>query len=697
MPWANGCPQVGRAPIWTMIGLCLLSFAGCQVNGTGMSSPPAGLGTPHNSMFKPTPEEPLTPAGNPTNLPGQTNSSNTLRVRGQTPDDFNRSGGATLGSSRQPLPTTDATRANGLYGSNATFSQRNAATPNQSQYPISGSSQPLLSRSNDANSRFTGQSTLNPNVPTRPGVTNNVNTQSSAATNPAYTATNPGGPAIGGNGQRVNATFASGPNSNNLPGQFVQYTQPPVGQPAYQPPLQSAPPQGYAGQPPAASGYPNAAPPPAYVNPYAGSNPTAPLGQQAMQDQGVPYGQTTPYQSLPGDYGSTIAPGAMNAPSQSTIAPGALGVAEDPAITTYQPRERIAPIDVWVQEARTGRVMIGGSVNSDLGLSAQVTVDERNFDIRRFPRSWSDLWEGRAFRGNGESFRLELMPGTQVQRYTVNWTQRNLLGYLPYSLSLGGFLYTRQYRDWTEQRLGGRAALGYEITKDLSISTELRMEDVKLFDPRVNTVDQLNRALGSSDLYTGRIRLAHDTRDSPFMSTEGHLMELIYDQTFGEFDYPRGMLNYSRYFLVKERPDGGGRHTLASTWKFGVSGSDTPIFENFFAGGYSTMRGFRFRGASPVVNDVQVGGRFMFLGSLEYIFPLTADEMLRGVAFVDYGTIERDITLNSENFRVAPGLGLRVAIPALGPAPLAFDFAVPVNKADGDQTQIFSFFMGFTR
>ncbi|MFN6163295.1 MAG: BamA/TamA family outer membrane protein, partial [Planctomycetota bacterium] len=42
-------------------------------------------------------------------------------------------------------------------------------------------------------------------------------------------------------------------------------------------------------------------------------------------------------------------------------------------------------------------------------------------------------------------------------------------------------------------------------------------------------------------------------------------------------------------------------------------------------------------------------------------------------------------------FRVAPGLGLRVAIPAMGPAPLAFDFAVPVAYADTDERQVFSF------
>ena len=40
-----------------------------------------------------------------------------------------------------------------------------------------------------------------------------------------------------------------------------------------------------------------------------------------------------------------------------------------------------------------------------------------------------------------------------------------------------------------------------------------------------------------------------------------------------------------------------------------------------------------------------------------------------------------DIEIDSkDNFRVAPGLGVRVAIPMLGPAPLAFDFAVPGRK-----------------
>jgi outer membrane protein insertion porin family len=67
------------------------------------------------------------------------------------------------------------------------------------------------------------------------------------------------------------------------------------------------------------------------------------------------------------------------------------------------------------------------------------------------------------------------------------------------------------------------------------------------------------------------------------------------------------------------------------------------------------------------------------------MFPLTADDMIRGVTFC------------SDNFRLAPGIGIRINIPALGPAPLAFDLAVPILHADGDNLQNFSFFFGFGR
>ena len=125
------------------------------------------------------------------------------------------------------------------------------------------------------------------------------------------------------------------------------------------------------------------------------------------------------------------------------------------------------------------------------------------------------------------------------------------------------------------------------------------MEDVDIFNPRVHGVPAARRVLGHNDMFSGRVTLTHDTRDIPFMPTQGHLIEASFEQAFGEFSFPRGDFELAQYFLVRQRPDGSGRHTAGFITKLGVSGSDTPIFENYFAGGFSTLRGFQFRGASP--------------------------------------------------------------------------------------------------
>jgi len=354
------------------------------------------------------------------------------------------------------------------------------------------------------------------------------------------------------------------------------------------------------------------------------------------------------------------------------------------------------PFDIYVQEAQTGRFMFGAGINSDAGLTGQVVVDERNFDLFRPPRSWSDVVEGRAFRGGGQGFRVEAMPGEFVQRYVASFTEPYLFS-TPISLNLSGALYDRMYEDWDERRLGGRLAFGYRLTPDISVSLGLTGDNVKISDPRVVGVPDLDAAVGEHGLYGSQVTLTHDTRDMPFMATEGHYLQTGFKQTFGSFSYPRVDVDYRRYFLIRERADGSGRHTLSTSFRGGYTGSQTPIFENYFAGGHSTIRGFDFRGASPVVGGVTVGGELSLLASVEYLFPLTADDMLRGVVFVDFGTVEETTSIYSDNVRVSPGLGLRISIPAMGPAPLALDFAFPVAKADFDDTQVFSFFFGFGR
>lgn len=347
-----------------------------------------------------------------------------------------------------------------------------------------------------------------------------------------------------------------------------------------------------------------------------------------------------------------------------------------------------------VTETQTGRISFGIGLNSDAGFLGNAIIDESNFDITRVPTSFADILNGTAFRGGGQQFRIEAVPGTQVSRYMASWRDPFFLD-TNNSLGVSGFYYTRLFQDWMETRAGGNIKIGRQIDNFTSGVLTLRLEDVELSEAAANPPQLLADSLGHSLLSTVRFGMIHDTRDSAFLPTEGHYLEGGYEQAFGEFNYPRFDAIARRYFTTYQRADGEGRHILAFNGQVSYTGSDTPIYERLYAGGFSSFRGFQFRGVTPRDNGIGVGGQWLALGSVEYIFPFTASEMVRGVAFTDFGTVEKSVAFH--DFRASAGVGVRVTIPAMGPLPIALDLAWPIMRQDDDLTRIFSFYVGFLR
>ena len=360
------------------------------------------------------------------------------------------------------------------------------------------------------------------------------------------------------------------------------------------------------------------------------------------------------------------------------------------------PQPGYVDVDVFANEGRTGRLTFGGGVNSDAGIVGQFTYDESNFDLFRPPTSWGDIVDGRAWRGGGQRFRVEAIPGDQVSRYAVSWTDPYFL-YSDYSLSVSGSLFNRFFPDWTERRGGGRISIGRAITPEWSVTGTIRLEEVRIRnaagDPGPPPI--LEQAVGSSFLSTGRVTMSHDTRDSSVLPSEGHFAQASYEQAFGDFNYPRFEGEWRQFHTLFSRPDGSGRHVVSFVGQLGWSGDDTPVFERFYAGGFQSFRGFSFRGVGPVENSVSIGGNWMALGSAEYRFPLVASDALQGVLFTDFGTVEEDVNFNA--FRLTVGGGIRVTIPQLGAVPLAFDFGFPLLSQEGDDERIFSFYVSAAR
>ncbi len=149
----------------------------------------------------------------------------------------------------------------------------------------------------------------------------------------------------------------------------------------------------------------------------------------------------------------------------------------------------------------------------------------------------------------------------------------------------------------------------------------------------------------------------------------------------------------------------GRVHTLNIRSAIGLANGfsgDLPFFERFQGGGGVgdfPLRGFEYRGIGPESKGVHLGGHFGYAATVEYEFPLysTYDslfdenlEYLRGVTFVDFGSVEDSFSSLFGNTRASVGAGLRIKLPFLGPVPIALDFAAPFLDHSGDNTEIVS-------
>lgn len=350
---------------------------------------------------------------------------------------------------------------------------------------------------------------------------------------------------------------------------------------------------------------------------------------------------------------------------------------------------------VTVQEASTGSLMFGLGVNSDSGLTGSIVLNERNFDLFKIPTSVDDFINGTAFRGAGQEFRVEAVPGTQLQRYVVSLREPFLFD-SPYSLLVSGYYYQRYFNEYAEDRVGGRVTLGRKVSDYWSVLGTARLENVNVYNvPDWAPVDYTS-VRGNNLLAGFRLGATRDTRDSVIRPTEGSMLDIGAEYVTGDFNFPLLTADFSKFWTVYQRADGSGRHVVSMHNQVGWAGANTPVMERFFAGGFRSIRGFQFRGVSPDIDGFKVGGDFLALNSLEYQMPIRANDQISLVGFVDSGTVSTRID-QIENYRVSAGFGVRFVVPMLGPVPIALDFGFPIVRGPRDQQQVFNFFMGWQR
>ncbi len=354
---------------------------------------------------------------------------------------------------------------------------------------------------------------------------------------------------------------------------------------------------------------------------------------------------------------------------------------------------------IEVAETNTGDFSVGGAVSSDSGVIGRISLTQRNFDITDVPDTPGELFSGRAFRGAGQVFNIEALPGDRIETYSTSLTEPHLFD-TDYSGQAQVYYRFRDYDEFDELRVGGRVSLGRRFGTRWSGALSLRLESIDLSDILPDRPTDIFEAEDPHSLTGVGFTLARTSIDNRFRPTRGSSTEVSVEQTGllgGDFDFTKFTAEHEVYIPIHE--DYLDRRTVLSLrMKVGYipqGRSDTPTYERFYMGGQS-FRGLQFRTVSPKgirndngeQSDQPVGGTFMFFAGAQIQQPIFED-MFSIVGFIDTGTVLFEPGI--EDYRVTVGMGLRFSIPQLSPAPLAFDFGFPLMKEDLDETRVFTF------
>jgi outer membrane protein insertion porin family len=369
---------------------------------------------------------------------------------------------------------------------------------------------------------------------------------------------------------------------------------------------------------------------------------------------------------------------------------------------TLQPEDPSNPgyrdMLIELKETNTGSLSFGIGAGTDSGLIGEISVKQRNFDVADWPDSFSELFSGRALRGAGQTFDITLLPGTEVQTYSISLSDPYLFD-TDYQGAVSAFYFKRKYDLYDERRLGTHLSLGRRFGEVWVGTLTFRYDDVDISNIDPSSPTDLFAVEGDSVVTGIGAKLTRTTTDNRIRPSRGTHTVVEAERVGalgGDYNFTRLAFEHTLYLPVYE--SFLGERTVVS-WKTTASyipeGPDAaPLFERFYLGG-RTLRGFKFRTVSPKgvhtdgsPSDEPVGGTWSFFTGAQVEQPVYKD-IISMVGFVDTGTVIDHFGFSE--YRVAVGVGVRISVPQLGPVPIAFDFGFPVLKQASDEKRIFSF------
>lgn len=389
-------------------------------------------------------------------------------------------------------------------------------------------------------------------------------------------------------------------------------------------------------------------------------------------------------------------------------------------------------VEYIVKETNSGSVNFGVGYGTESGISFQAGLQQDNF------------------AGTGNRFGINAMVNDYQKNLTLDYRD-------PYwtldGISLGGKIFYNEFEasdanivDYTDKSYGTSVTWGFPFNElnyfDFSLGyTHREIENLggyyqieKFLTSMQDNVTN-NGALKVGD-FDWSASWTRNNLNRGFFPTSGNYQRASIMMTVPGSDtqYFKAQYDFRQYIPLTESHDFSLllRGRLGYGNGYGGNGENDyllPFYENFYAGGFSTLRGFRSNTAGPkaiydqgagnnpalIGSDDAVGGNAIGLASIELIFPTpfvskSFLHSLRTSVFVDAASVwdtEYDLQgsrvisgqeyiydySDPANYRASYGAAIQWRSPM---GPLVFSLAKPIKKYEGDDEEFFSFTIGRT-
>lgn len=352
-------------------------------------------------------------------------------------------------------------------------------------------------------------------------------------------------------------------------------------------------------------------------------------------------------------------------------------------------------VNVNVTEKPTGNLMLGVGTSSTDKIILSGSIAQNNF------------------MGSGNNVAIQVNSAKTYRTYVFSYTNPYFTqdgvsqGFDVYHRTVNTTSTTLAY--YSSSSTGGAIRFGFPIGEKESIGVGLGIDSTNIttYDSTPQYYKDFVSKYGGSNLTVPlTLSWASDGKDSYFFPTRG-----TYQKAAIEIAVPGADLSYYRasYQLQHYIPL-NSKFTLMLNGEYGQAGgigsSGLPFFKNYYAGGVTSVRGYKASSLGPIYTDsstgsqYRLGGNRRIVGNAELLWSIPGmEKSFRMGWFVDGGQVfGEDETGALQKFdigqlRYSTGLSASWISPV---GPLKFSFGRPLNKKEGDKVEAFQFQLGTT-